>query len=151
MESKSLCSHSCLTAILNLDPCVISWWLYSQSYNINLLFPITVFDPMDALCVFFVFIFPLKAVLIQIRPRRFKTWVQSQTQNKAQWLAACVHVSASSQSLRFILSLRINSSFITSRPGSLCCYSLLRINAVSHSHNESLLTLRQQPKTDWLS
>ena len=31
-------------------------------------------------------------------------------------LAACGHVSASSQSLRFILSLRMNSSFITSRP-----------------------------------
>ena len=29
-------------------------------------------------------------------------WVHSQTQNKAQWLAACGHVSASSQSLRFI-------------------------------------------------
>ena len=32
----------------------------------------------------------------------------SQTQNKSQWLAACGHVSASSQSLRFILSLRMN-------------------------------------------
>ena len=32
------------------------------------------------------------------------------------WLAACGHVSASSQSLGFILSLRMNSSFITSRP-----------------------------------
>ena len=41
-----------------------------------------------------------------------------QTQKKAQSLAACGHVSASSQSLRFILSLRMNSSFITSRPGS---------------------------------
>ena len=30
----------------------------------------------------------------------------------------CRHVSASSQSLHFILSLRMNSSFITSRPGS---------------------------------
>ena len=29
----------------------------------------------------------------------------------------CAHVSASSQSLRFIFSLRMNSSFITSRPG----------------------------------
>ena len=27
--------------------------------------------------------------------------------NKAQWLAACGHVSASSQSLRFIFSLRV--------------------------------------------
>ena len=41
---------------------------------------------------------------------------QSQTQNQAKWVAACGHVSASSQSLRFILSLRIKSSFITSRP-----------------------------------
>ena len=51
------------------------------------------------------------------RPRGYKTWVRSQTQNKAQWLAACGHVSASSQSLRFILSLRMSSSFITSRTG----------------------------------
>ena len=51
-----------------------------------------------------------------IWPRGYKTWVNSQTQNKAQWLAACGHVSASNQSLRFILSLRMNSSFITSRP-----------------------------------
>ena len=55
--------------------------------------------------------------LTACRPRGYKTWVQSQTQNKAQWLAACGHVSASSQSLYFILSLRMNSSFITSRPG----------------------------------
>ena len=34
-------------------------------------------------------------------------------------MAACGHVSATSQSLRFILSLRMNSSFITSRPGEL--------------------------------
>ena len=34
---------------------------------------------------------------------------QSSNQNKVQWLAACGHVSASSQSLRFILSLRMNS------------------------------------------
>ena len=39
------------------------------------------------------------------RPRDYKTWVHSQTQNKALWLAACEHVSASSQSLRFSLSL----------------------------------------------
>ena len=45
-------------------------------------------------------------------PRGYKTLVQSLTQNKAQWLAACGHVSASSQSLRCILSLRMNSSFI---------------------------------------
>ena len=45
------------------------------------------------------------------------TYFHSQTQNKAQRLAACGHVSASSQSLRFILSLRLYSSFITPRPG----------------------------------
>ena len=50
-------------------------------------------------------------------PRGYKTWVHSQTQNKAHWLATCGHVSASSQSLRFILSLRLYSSFITSKPG----------------------------------
>ena len=50
------------------------------------------------------------------RPRGYKAWVHSQTQNKAQWLAVCGHVSASSQSLRFILSLSLYSSFITSRP-----------------------------------
>ena len=43
--------------------------------------------------------------------------VQSQTQNKVQSLAACGHVFASSQSLRIILNLRMNSSFTTSRPG----------------------------------
>ena len=50
------------------------------------------------------------------RPRGYKSWVHSQTQNKGQWLAACRHMSASSQSLRFILSPRLYSSFITSRP-----------------------------------
>ena len=38
-------------------------------------------------------------------PRGNKTWGQSQTQNKSQWLVACGHVSTSSQSLHFILSL----------------------------------------------
>ena len=52
------------------------------------------------------------------RPRGYKTWLQSQTQSKAQWLAACGHMSTSSQSLCFILSLRMNSSFTTSRPGN---------------------------------
>ena len=52
------------------------------------------------------------------RPWGYITWVQYQAQNKGQWLAACGHVSASSQSLRFILSLRMNSNFITSMPGS---------------------------------
>ena len=50
------------------------------------------------------------------KSRGYITWLQSQTKNKAQWFAACGHVSTSSQSLRFILSLRMNSSFITSRP-----------------------------------
>ena len=40
----------------------------------------------------------------------------NQTQNEAQRLAACGHVSASSKPLCFILSLRLYSSFITSRP-----------------------------------
>ena len=38
--------------------------------------------------------------------------VHFQTQNNAQWSAACGHVSASTQSLRFILSLRLYSSYI---------------------------------------
>ena len=51
-------------------------------------------------------------------PQGYKTAVHSQTQNKTQRLAACGHVSASSQSLRFILSLRrLYSSFIILRPG----------------------------------
>ena len=49
-------------------------------------------------------------------PRGYKTGVQSQTPNKAQWFVACGYVSTSNQSLPFILSLRMNSSFITSRP-----------------------------------
>ena len=56
-------------------------------------------------------------VLVKIRPRGYKTWVHSKSKIKAQWLAACGHVSATSQSLRFILSLRVNSSFIASRQG----------------------------------
>ena len=51
----------------------------------------------------------------QTRARGYTTWVNSQ--NKAQWLAVCGHVSASSQSLGFILRLRLYSSFITSGPG----------------------------------
>ena len=39
--------------------------------------------------------------------RCYKTLVQSQAQSKAQWLAVCRHVSASSQSLCFILSFRL--------------------------------------------
>ena len=53
---------------------------------------------------------------IKTRPRGYKTWVHSPTQNKVQWLAAWGHVSASSQSFRFILSWRLCSSFITLRP-----------------------------------
>ena len=41
-------------------------------------------------------------------------FILSLTQNKVKWLAACGHVSASSQSLHFILSWRLYSSFITS-------------------------------------
>ena len=67
------------------------------------------------------------------RPGGYKTWVHSQTQNKAQWLAACGHMSASSQSLRFILSLRLYSSFITSGPGptNMDESTLLRTRQVS--------------------
>ena len=60
-------------------------------------------------------------LLYVTRPRGYKTGVHSQTQNKAQWLAVRGHVSANSQSLRFILSLRLYSSFITSRPGLCRC------------------------------
>ena len=69
--------------------------------------------------LYLMFLSQLELVLIRYhdRPRGYKTWVQSQTQNKAQWLVAFGHVSASSQSLRFILSLRMNSSFITAMPG----------------------------------
>ena len=47
---------------------------------------------------------------------------------KVQGLAACGHLSASSQSLRFILSLRMNSSFITSRPGIIDGIDLSKIS-----------------------
>ena len=47
-------------------------------------------------------------------PEIMNFWVLSQTQNKALWLTACKHVSASSQLLRFILIMRLYSSFITS-------------------------------------
>ena len=60
--------------------------------------------------------YDLVSRIIVTWPRGYKAWVHSQTQNKAQWLAVCGHVSASSQSLRFILSLSLYSSFITSRP-----------------------------------
>ena len=40
------------------------------------------------------------------------------SQNKVQLLAACGHVSASSQSLRFILNLRLNSNCLTSGAGN---------------------------------
>ena len=65
--------------------------------------------------------------LSNILPRGYKTRVHSQTQNKAQWLATCRHVSASSQSLRFILSLslRLYSNFITSWPRLLAPLNML--------------------------
>ena len=59
----------------------------------------------------------LQPPIPNIRPRGYKTWLHSQTPNKAHRLAACGHMSASSQSLRFILSIRLYSSFITSRLG----------------------------------
>ena len=66
----------------------------------------------------YVYVWPPNAKFTsqQSWPRGYKAWVHSQTQNKAQWLAVCGHVSASSQSLRFILSLSLYSIFITSRP-----------------------------------
>ena len=57
-------------------------------------------------------------------PPGYKTLVQSQPHNKAQCLAACGHMSASSQSVRFSLSLRMNSSFITSRPDAFYMFML---------------------------
>ena len=59
-------------------------------------------------------------------PRSYKPWVHFQTQNKKQWLAGCGHKSASSQSLRFFFSLRLCSSFITSRPGWSQLYAASR-------------------------
>ena len=41
-------------------------------------------------------------------PQGYKTGVHSLTENKTQWLTAWGHMSASSQSLRFTLSLRLN-------------------------------------------
>ena len=35
---------------------------------------------------------PWEWLWTDIRPQGYKTWVQSQTQNKAQWLAACWHI-----------------------------------------------------------
>ena len=48
------------------------------------------------------------------------------------WLLAdtCGHVSASNQSLRFILSLRLNSSFITSRADCTVVH-WMRLNILS--------------------
>ena len=76
------------------------------------------------------------------------TWVQSQTQNKAQWLAACGHVTASSQSLRFIFSLRMNSSFITSRPESndsdLLVFESSTYLSINHTHPAPTSMLKRQ-------
>ena len=44
-------------------------------------------------------------------PRGYKICVQSQTQNKAQWLASCGHVSPSSQSFRFIFEFENELKF----------------------------------------
>ena len=76
-----------------------------------------------------------KSILSQIKLTNLKeialqgTWTRTcQTQNKGQSLCFILSLrmnssfitssmSPSSQSLRFILSLRLNSSFVTSRPG----------------------------------
>ena len=68
-----------------------------------------------------------------VRPPDYKTWVHPQTQNKAQWLAACWQVSASSQPLRFILSLRLCWSVVCDC-GISWSYSLVYFPSV-YSHN----------------
>ena len=87
-------------------------------------------------------------------PQGYKAWVHSQTQNKAQWLADCGHVSAISQSLRFILSLRMNSSFITSRPVLIfvlrCTHAIYAITKLvnwdsSHELNKKISLLSFSP------
>ena len=51
------------------------------------------------------------------RPEVIKHDYSLKLKIKHSYLAACGHVSASSQSFRFILSLRMNSNCITSGPG----------------------------------
>ena len=62
------------------------------------------------------FLFSAQSFKAMTWPRGYETWLHSRTQNKPQWLAAWGHVSTSSQSLHFILSLRLYSHFITSGP-----------------------------------
>ena len=91
------------------------------------------------------------------RPRGYKTWVQSQTQNKAQWLAACGHVSASSQSLRFILRLRKTSGACTvfsdlniqqSIWNSVVCPLTIYVAPLPQTHRYSNNHL-VEPRTNW--
>ena len=89
-----------------------------------------------------------------IRPWGYKAWVHSQTQNKAQWLAVCGHVSASSQSSRFILSLSLYSSFITSRPGTdppmkVLCHCRHRVRSLTREFHAFLITKRRFPRSAW--
>ena len=78
--------------------------------------------------------------------------VHSQTQNKVQWLAACGHVSASSQSLRFILSLRLYSSFITSGPElAFGCWQSLSAKYLKQANIWCSLSLLYIPNCFFLS
>ena len=72
-------------------------------------------------------------------PWGYKTWVHSQAQNKAQWFASCGHVSTSCQSLHFILSLRLYSSFITPGPGQLALCSSEARQSVSTLFSEVVI------------
>ena len=80
------------------------------------------------------------------RPRGYKTRVHSQPQNKAQWLAACGNVSTISQSLCFILSLRLYSSFITSRQGKDLVWKLW---VTQDSPFNSAFYLKKAPRSFW--
>ena len=89
------------------------------------------------------------------RHRGYKAWVHSQTQNKAQWLAACGHVSASSQSLRFILSLKIDMiSQISDMPKTCTSFDRFKIKRIwadfgirSRSEIDMISQLSDMPKT----
>ena len=75
-------------------------------------------------------------------PQGYKTGVLSQTQNKVQWLAACGHVSASNQSLRFFFESENELKFYNLEAWSLwfpsvwnnvlltSCHFATRVNAV---------------------
>ena len=112
----TVCLHGCLSVCQSvcLPDCLPI--CQSDSLPVNLTIPVCM-SVCLSICLLFKRNLELEIKLyLSIRPRGYKAWVHSQTQNKAQWLAACGHVSTSSQSLRFILSLSLYSSFIASRP-----------------------------------